>query len=294
MSLAVAVPCGIAAALAYGAATAAQHVEAHTGTGEVDARGLLRLLSNPRWLLATGGDGIGLVLQVIALATGPVIIVQPLLILAVPVALFVRSLLGGAPPNGRDYLAAGAIVAGLAVFFVLVGDPGDGDPLGSTPALITLIVALAAAALLWLAARPGPTAVRAVALGVIAGGFFGIVGVLLNAVARTYADHGFGGFGHADGIVPLVGVVVLGGVAIAVTQASFQVGALAASFPANESTGPLVAVLLGAILLHEYVPTSIGHVAAYVACFAVIVAGTVWLARDAPADRVPATREAEQ
>jgi hypothetical protein len=46
--LAVAVPCGIAAAGVYGGATAVQHSAVHTGRGEVDARRLLRLVSNPR------------------------------------------------------------------------------------------------------------------------------------------------------------------------------------------------------------------------------------------------------
>ncbi|HEX9230671.1 MAG TPA: hypothetical protein VF869_02090, partial [Jatrophihabitantaceae bacterium] len=67
MSLLVAVPCGVAAAIAYGAATAVQHSAAHTGTGAADAIGLLRLLRDPRWLLSIGGDAVGLALQVVAL-----------------------------------------------------------------------------------------------------------------------------------------------------------------------------------------------------------------------------------
>jgi drug/metabolite transporter (DMT)-like permease len=282
MTLAVAIPCGVAAALAYGAATAAQHVQAHTGTGQVDTRGLLALLRNPQWLLAVAGDGVGLALQVIALATGPVVLVQPLLVLAVPVALYLGSLLGGPDPERTDQFAALGIVAGLAVFFVLVGDPGVGRPLAATSASATVGVALIAAALVCLTIRGRPTGVRAAGLGVVAGGFFGVVGVLLNAVATKYTSDGMAGLVHADGLVPLVGVVLLGGLGMVATQASFQVGALAASFPANESTAPLVAVALGAVLLHERLPVSAPHVVGYLGCFAVVVAGTVWLARDRP------------
>jgi drug/metabolite transporter (DMT)-like permease len=292
MSLAVAVPCGIAAAVAYGAATAVQHSAAHTGTGEADAAGLLRLLRNPRWWLSIGGDSVGLLLQVIALATGPVVLIQPLLVLALPVSLFVGFLLGGPRPGRSDYLACAAIVAGLAVFFVLIGDPGNGDPLRAGPALVTIGVGLLAGALVLLAVRGRRPAVRAVGYGVVAGAFFGMVGVMINAVAETFDDKSWGGFAHADGLVPLLGVLVLGALAMTLTQISFQIGALGASFPANESAAPLVAVLLGALLLHEDVPVSPFHVVAYALCFGAIVFGTIRLANSPSLDHEPTSRTA--
>jgi hypothetical protein len=57
------------------------------------------------------------------------------------------------------------------------------------------------------------------------------------------------------------------------------VGALGASFPANEVAAPVVAVVLAAALLHERLPVSPGHLAAYLLCVAVLAAGTVQLAR---------------
>jgi drug/metabolite transporter (DMT)-like permease len=280
MSLAVAVPCGIGAAIAYGASTAVQHSAAHTGTGEADAAGLVALLRNPRWLLSIGGDAFGLLLQVIALATGPVVLIQPLLVLALPVSLPVGWLLGGPRPQRGDYLACFGIVAALAVFFGLVGDPGEGDPLLAGPALVTVLVGVAIGAVVGWVVRGRRAAVRAIGFGAVAGGCFGIVGVLINAVARTYDDHGIDGFTHAQGLIPLVGVIVVGALGMTLTQISFQVGALSASFPANESTAPLVAVLLGALVLHERVPFSAWFLVGYVACFAVIVAGTIRLARE--------------
>ncbi|MDP9116831.1 MAG: hypothetical protein M3O28_06155, partial [Actinomycetota bacterium] len=74
MSLLVAVPFGVASAVAYGASTAVQHAAVHTGTGNADPRGLLHLLRNPRWLLSIGGDTVGFGLQVVALSTGPVVL----------------------------------------------------------------------------------------------------------------------------------------------------------------------------------------------------------------------------
>jgi hypothetical protein len=62
------------------------------------------------------------------------------------------------------------------------------------------------------------------------------------------------------------------------TQLAFQVGALGASFPANESAAPIAAVLLGGSLLHEHVPAGPLVLLCYAACVAVIIAGTIRLA----------------
>jgi drug/metabolite transporter (DMT)-like permease len=292
MSLAVAIPCGIAAAVAYGAATAVQHSAAHTGTGEADAGGLVRLLVNPRWWLSVGGDGVGLLLQVVALATGPVVLIQPLLVLALPVSLFVGFLIGGPRPRRADYGACVSIIAGLGVFFVLIGDPGDGEPLRPGSALITILIGLALGAIILLAVRGRRPAVRAVGFGCVAGGFFGMVGVMINTVAQTFDASSWNGFAHAEGLVPLIGVVALGALGFTLTQISFQIGALGASFPANESTAPLVAVLLGALLLHEDVPVSPWYVIGYLLCFAAIVYGTIRLANSPSLEHAPESADA--
>ena len=75
MALTLAVAAGLASALAYGAGTAGQNAEAYTG--EADAGRLVDLAKNPRWLLASLGDVLGIALQLVALSNGPVVLVQP-------------------------------------------------------------------------------------------------------------------------------------------------------------------------------------------------------------------------
>jgi drug/metabolite transporter (DMT)-like permease len=278
MSLLVAVPTGIAAAIAYGGSTAVQHSAAHTGTGAADTRGLLNLLRNPRWLLSVGGDAVGLTLQVIALSTGPVVVIQPLLVLALPVSLPVGWALGGPRPRATDLLACLAIIGGLAGFFALVGDPGSGRSLTPLPTAVTVLAFLVlGGAVCWLV-RGRSATLRAGGYGGVAGALFGLVGVLLNGVATIWQDRGVHGFGDADGLVPLIALLIVGALGMTLTQISFQVGALGASFPANESTAPVVAVLLGALLLHERVPISAFTVLGYVLCLVAVVFGTIRLA----------------
>lgn len=279
MSLAVAVPAAVLSAVAYGVSTAVQHRAAHATAGHVDAQGLVRLLRDPRWLASVGGDGLGLVLQVLALATGPVVLIQPLLVLAVPVSLPVGWLLGGSRPDWRDYSACGAILAALGVFFVVLGDPGAARPLSATTAAVTVVVAGLAGGGVVAAVRGRGATARAAVYGAVAGAWFGVVGVLLDAVATAWQRGSWHTLETPNGWVPLGGLVVMGALALTLTQVSFQVGALGASFPANESAAPVVAVALGATLLHEQVPFSPPAVAAYLACLLVVVAGTVWLAR---------------
>ena len=278
MSLAVAVPCGIAAALAYGVATAVQHFAAHRSTGDADVGGLLRLLRDPRWLMSIGGDGVGLILQVIALATGPVVLIQPLLVLALPVSLAVAWALGGPRPSRNDYLACLAIIGGLGLFFALIGDPGPGHALSARSAGMAAVAALAGGAVLCAAVRGASRTVRAVVYGAVSGAWFGLVGVLMKACAEQWFSHGLSAFRQPAGLIPLAAVLVVGASAITLLQVSFQVGALSASFPANKSVDPLTAVVLGAILLGERVPVGPGYLLAYVLCLAAIVLGAVQLA----------------
>jgi hypothetical protein len=279
VSLVVAIPFGVAAAVAYGASTAVQHAAAHTGTGEADPRGLLRLLRDPRWLLSIGGDTVGFGFQVVALSTGPVVLIQPLLVLTLPVSLAVGSLLGGVKPSRGDYLACLAIIGGLTVFFLLLGSPSTGR-VPSTAALAgTVVIALVAGGLLCGAVHGRSASLRAGVYGGVAGAWFGTVGVLLNASATQFEDDGARGLlSQAEGLVPLIGLAVIGAVGLALTQLSFQIGALAASFPANKSADPVAAVILGALLLHEHVPVGGVRVFVYLACLGAIVLGAVRLA----------------
>jgi hypothetical protein len=279
MALALAVSAGLGAAVAYGIATAVQHDAAYTGTGTASATGLVRLVRDRRWLLSIAGDVVGLVLQIIAQATGPIVVIQPLLVLAVVVAMPVAWRLGGPRPTRSDLWACLAVIVALSVFFVVVGDPGEGSAIseGATAWLVVISVVAAGVALVSLYHRT--PWVKAAVVGAIAGGLFGVVGVLLDQVAWDWSHHGgLPGVVADSGWVASIGLVAVAALAMLLTQISFQVGALNAGFPANQAAAPVVAVLLGALLLHERLPSGPGFAVLYGACLAAVVLGTVRLA----------------
>ncbi|UQX88902.1 DMT family transporter [Jatrophihabitans telluris] len=276
-SVVLAVSAGVAAAIAYGAGTAGQHAAAYSG--RADAGRLLELLRNPRWLAATAGDGLGVLLQLIALASGPVVLVQPLLILALPVAVLLRSAFGVPAPARRELLDCFVVILGLAGFFALLGEPHRGRIIATAPAAWTAGLALVAGLALLLAMRHRAPVPRAVGFGVVAGCWFGVVSVLVEAVSVVWIAEGLEGFGDPRGLIPLVAVVVLGGGGYLLVQVGFQLGPLAASFPANLILDPVVAVVLGAVLLGEQIPLGGVKGLGYLACLAAVSWGAVRLAR---------------
>jgi drug/metabolite transporter (DMT)-like permease len=272
MSLAVAVPLGIASALVYGSTIVVQHRASHN-EGEEDARHLLRLLRDPVWVAAVLGDFIGFLLNAAALAAGPVVIIQPLVVLMLPVALIVGWLLGGPRPTRIDYLSSLAIVGGLSGFLILVGTPGAGHAPKARYFALTVLIVLAVGAVVALSVRGRGAVVR--------GAVFGTLGVFVDGLSDVVSHRGYMGLVETGrGVIPLIGIALLGVAGIVLTQVSFQVGQLAATLPANSATDPFVAVLIGALLLREHIPLSVGHLIGYALCLTVVVLGAIRLARN--------------
>ncbi|MDQ2836372.1 MAG: DMT family transporter [Actinomycetota bacterium] len=286
MSLTLAVAAGLGSALAYGAGTAGQHAAAYTG--RADAGKLADLVRNPRWLLASAGDLLGIALQLIALANGPVVLVQPLLVLSLPVAVLVRSAFGVPRPSWVDLGNCAALILGLALFLALLGEPHRGKTIGLQAATVTSLLAIGLGGLAIAVMRNRPPVPRAVTFGIVAGCWFGVVSVLIEAVADVFAQFGVAGFSHPAGLVPLIAVVVLAVVGYLLVQIGFQLGPLGASFPPNLILDPVVAVVLGAVLLGERVPLGPVRILGYLLCVALTGWAAVRLADPRTAHPLPA------
>jgi len=290
MSLAVAVPLGIASSFVYGTTIVVQHRASHN-EGEENARNLLRLLRDPVWVAAVLGDFLGFVLNAAALAAGPVVIIQPLVVLMLPIALIVGWLLGGPRPSRMDFVSSLAIVAGLSGFLIMIGTPGAGHAPKARYFALTVLIVLSIGAVVALAVRSRGPVVRGVVYGAVAGMFFGTLGVFVDGLSDVVVNRGWTGLVTTGrGVIPLIGIALLGLCGIVLTQVSFQVGQLAATLPANSAMDPFTAVLIGALLLHEHIPLSVAHLIGYALCLTVVVLGAIQLARDTVAvtpDRGP-------
>src|SRR4051794_21148616 len=278
----VGVPLGVAASVVYGSSIVIQHrtAQQHADAGgETSASSLLRLAPNPLWLLAVISDFAGFLLQAAALSAGAVVTIQPLVVLMLPVALGVSFLLGGHRPRLGDYLGCVAVLGGLGLFLLLIGKPGDAHvPRPRTLAMAVGLVIVVGFVLCFVVVRQNRI-VRGAVYGAVAGAHFGTLAVMVDAASDEAGRHGVKSLvTHAKGAVPLICLCVLGVTGIVLTQMSFQIGALGATLPANLAADPLMGVLLGVVLLKEHIPLTPGHLLAYVACLAAVVAGAVRLA----------------
>ncbi|MGN6605506.1 MAG: hypothetical protein ACTHMS_00655 [Jatrophihabitans sp.] len=300
-SFLLSIPFAVGAACVYGTSIVVQHRSASEGSGgEASAKGLLRLFKDPLWLVAVVGDFAGFVLNVIALSIGKVVYVQPFVVLMLPIALFVHWIMGGSPPRRGDYLGCLGIIAGLAVFLSLAGEPHHQRIPHPHWVIIAVSSVFVGGVLISLAVRTAGSSVKGAVYGGVAGAWFGTIAVMIDASSDVIGGHhhsshhrGFRGFRDSvehgvhgliateRGLVLVASIVVLGLGGVVLTQMSFQVGALGATLPANMVVDPLFGVLLGALLLHEFIPVSPWHILAYVLCLALIAAGGIRLAQPA-------------
>lgn len=232
-----------------------------------------RLARRPLWLggvlLAVPAYGF----QSLALAFGPLSLVQPLIVSELVFALPLAAALHRMRLRAREWLGTLAVAGGL-VLALVAADPRGGDPPAAHGAWLPALLAVCAATVLALAgARLTAGAVKASLTALAAGIVMGTQSVLLDAtVARI--RHGW-----ADALLSwqawlLVAVSVLG---LLLIQSAFQEGPLAASMPVIDAAEPAVAVILGVLLFDE----EVGHGAVSgvlaVVGVAVLLAGVVVL-----------------
>ena len=241
-ALVLSVLLSLVSAVAYaGGAIVQERVAANTpGTTYAPMRQLA-------WWIAVGLNALGGLLHVVALAYGPLSLVQPLgaltIVFALPMAaVFVRRRAGATAWRG-------AIMAtvGLAGLLALVGT-ADSQSLNSTQRVVVALVTGGAVVALMMAARAvhRHPAVRSVLLATAAGVAFGMSSVFTKTVAVDWT----GGVSLAD--VPSLAVIgVLATAGMLLSQASYRGAGLAAPLATLTVINPIVAAAVGITMFGE-------------------------------------------
>lgn len=241
-ALVLSVLLSLVSAVAYaGGAIVQERVAANTpGTTYAPMRQLI-------WWIAVGLNALGGLLHVVALAYGPLSLVQPLgaltIVFALPMAaVFVRRRAGATAWRG-------AIMAtvGLAGLLALVGT-ADSQSLNSTQRVVVALVTGGAVVALMMAARAvhRHPAVRSVLLATAAGVAFGMSSVFTKTVAVDWT----GGVSLAD--VPSLAVIgVLATAGMLLSQASYRGAGLAAPLATLTVINPIVAAAVGITMFGE-------------------------------------------
>jgi drug/metabolite transporter (DMT)-like permease len=234
------------------------------------------LLRRPIWWAGTGAAVLGYVFQALALTTGSLILVQPLLMSALLFTLPLSARLGGRSVTRSEWLWAGLLTIGLAIFVVLAR-PGAQDSPGSLPVSTAvgigcgvLIIGCVVAAI-----RIGGWQ-RAALLAVAVGVLFGVVAVTTKIVMHVANDRGLLALLATPAPYALI---VLGVIATLLQQSAFHAGALQMTVPTMLVLEPVVAVLLGAVVLGEQLEAGRYEAIALAVAVAAMFAATVSLGR---------------
>jgi drug/metabolite transporter (DMT)-like permease len=288
--LGMAILAALAAASSLGASWALQHQAARRvrRPGAVRARLLLDLARKPTWSASLACTLVGVGLQCLALVTGPLVLVQSILVTALVVAVVFSHLLRRQRPDRIVLLGAGLCVAGL-VGFLVIAQPAAGGTratpaaaLGLAAGVIVLLVAC-----LGIASRTRGRP-RTLGLASAAGILYGVTAGLAK-VAAGAAEHGIlAVLGHW----PVYLVVVCGPMGFLLTQNAFNAGVALSPALAVITVGePLTALAMGVLWLGETVRGGPLPVIGETTALLVLCAGVVVLSRRAPQVTQPRSRE---
>jgi drug/metabolite transporter (DMT)-like permease len=274
--VAVATALSLATALFYAISNVLELLEAEQVPDEYAMKpGLVvRLIKRPRWLLGLASDFGGYVCHAAALGLATVVFVEPILATGILMSLFISSAFVGRPVLRNDWVAAGVLSGGLALFLYEVSPTGGRQIARTREWVIAGPSAVAAIALCMLLGRAARGRPRAALLGVAAGIAFGVSALLTKALVH-YLGHGiFAWIPHWEPYA--LAVAAIGGVIVA--QSALQTGALGAAVGSIESMSVISGSLFGLFLLDERVGAHTAfEVFAVVVSIAAIVGGIIKL-----------------
>ncbi|WP_186785257.1 DMT family transporter [Streptomyces misionensis] len=204
-------------------------------------------LRRPGWWGALALNGLGGLLHVVALAFGPLSIVQPLGALTIVFALPLATLCVGRRAGATAWRGAVMTTVGLAGLLSLVGSSDD-HALDAAQRMAAGTVTGGAVVALMCAGRATHRhpAVRSVLLATASGTAFGMSSVFTKSVAVGWDD----GFGPgAVFLLVLIGVFSVAGVLL--SQASYDGGGLAAPLATLTVVNPVLAAAVGILMFGE-------------------------------------------
>ncbi|MFF5584078.1 DMT family transporter [Streptomyces hygroscopicus] len=241
-SLALSVLLALASAVCYAAGAILQeHVAATTP----------RLASAPlrrgSWWAAVTLNGAGAALHVIALAYGPLSVVQPLGALTIVFALPMAAVFVRRPVGASGWRGALLATVGLAGLLSLTGS-SRAQALTERQGLWLIVVTVAGIVVLAGAARllraPG---IRSVLLATAAGAAFGVSSVFTKNVAVEWTWDAW-----QDALPGLVMIGLLASSGVLLSQASYRGAGLASPLATATVVNPVVATAVGLAALGEH------------------------------------------
>lgn len=254
------------------------------GRGGLPPRQFPGLVRQRRWLAGQVCDTTAFLLQALALGFGSLVLVQLVLVLALPFAVLLRSFAARERPHRRALVGTGLCMGGVSAF-LLLARPEEARHVSfglSEAGVLAVCLAVAVAGFLTMAALTRRNT-RAVAFALAAGALYGVTAALVK-VAMQQLEEGL--------VVPLqhghlYAAVATGLAGVVLTQNALKAGALPAPVAVLTLGDPLLGLAVGLLWLGETITATPGALAGEVVALGVMVGGVVILARQSSAVTAP-------
>jgi hypothetical protein len=287
---ALAIALAVLASVGFAGAAVLQHraVAAQSDTAPDDGtsdtlslRGMRAVTRRPGWLLGLGLAAGGSTLHAVALVLAPLSVVQPVGVLAVPIAVVLTALRTRRRPARGVLVGVALSVAGVAAFVGIAAGTAVSTP---APNGSTLFAGVVVAGIVLVLAAIGYARtgwVRCVSCAMAGAVAFGLVSALVRAVSQTVTS------GESFILDPAVLTALIGVVAAVLVggwlvQQAFASGPPEVVVACLTVVDPIVAVLLGVVLLGEGAATPAATWLLLLAAGAAATAGVFALASHHP------------
>jgi drug/metabolite transporter (DMT)-like permease len=257
--------------------------------GEEDPRFLVQILSRPVWLMGGVLQVAGWVLQAAALDRGSLVVVQALTSLSMVIALPFGARLTHQTVTGREWLGAGAMVAGI-VLFLSAGNPLKGTSSASAAAwwsaAMTGVIAVGVLAML---GRHRRGAARALLLGSAAGVCFAFQ-ASVTKVFVPLVGQGLSALLTNWSVYALITSALLGFV---LQQSALKTGILAPAMASSNAITLFASVVFGIIVFDESLSAAGGRMAPTLIGLVMALVGIALLAGSEPPPQPDAARHGQ-
>ena len=251
---------------------------------------VIYLFRNPLWLFGWVALAAAFVFQALALQSGQMSVVQPLLVMELVFVLVLRRVWIRQQIRAVTWWSAGVTCVALALFLAMSEPQGGQDTPSSDVWLGVIIATVGATALLSLLGMRGPPARRAALMGSATAILWALVATFIKTTMETLSQFGASGvFVHW----PVYALAVTGLAAEILNQVTLHVGPLSVSQPFLVIVDPIASIALSVWVFEEVFTSNALRLAFGALSFAVMCASVTVLTRTAPATmertEVPAT-----
>lgn len=256
-------------------------VEARHGSGEkagLSGGEFVRLLARPSWLFGSIMLGLAIVLQLVALGFAPLIVVQPLGIVALVMTSVINARVSKVKLGRSAISAIVMCVIGIAAFVSIAAVFATEHPLSEQQLIIVLVIlgfVLLALGATFVLFRRKVTALFYIAAG---GVLYGFVVSIAKVIINRFLTGNFDWLTILGG-VGLVLALVLG---FYFVQTAYSVGSPDLVIAGLTVIDPLVAVAIAIFVLGEASNTPLWAAAVWVVAGAVAILGVFRLAKHHP------------